>query len=65
MFRFLNIVWTSLKMAIAEFRSNKLRTFLSLLGIHKRQSVEMRRKRQIAGSGSAQSRKQDGFDGLD
>jgi len=33
MFRFLNIVWTSLKMAIAEFRSNKLRTFLSLLGI--------------------------------
>ena len=33
MFRFLNIVWTSLKMAIQEFRSNKLRTFLSLLGI--------------------------------
>jgi len=33
MFRFLNIFWTSLKMAIQEFRSNKLRTFLSLLGI--------------------------------
>jgi len=33
MFRFLNIVATSLKMAIQEFRSNKLRTFLSLLGI--------------------------------
>jgi len=33
MFRFLNIVGTSLKMAIQEFRSNKLRTFLSLLGI--------------------------------
>lgn len=33
MFRFLNIVWSSLKMAIQEFRSNKLRTFLSLLGI--------------------------------
>ncbi len=33
MFRFLNIVWSSLKMAIQEFRSNKLRTFLSLLGV--------------------------------
>jgi len=33
MFRFLNIVGTSLKMALQEFRSNKLRTFLSLLGI--------------------------------
>ncbi len=33
MFRFLNIVLTSLKMALQEFRSNKLRTFLSLLGI--------------------------------
>src|SRR5260221_1518333 len=33
MLRYLEIVWTSLKMAIAEFRSNKLRTFLSLLGI--------------------------------
>jgi len=33
MFRFINIVWSSLKMAIQEFRSNKLRTFLSLLGI--------------------------------
>src|SRR5882762_10430567 len=33
MFRFLNIFWTSLKMALQEFRSNKLRTFLSLLGI--------------------------------
>jgi putative ABC transport system permease protein len=33
MFRFLNIVWSSLKMALQEFRSNKLRTFLSLLGI--------------------------------
>ena len=31
--RFLNIIWTSLKMAITEFRSNKLRTFLSLLGV--------------------------------
>ncbi len=31
--RYLNIIWTSLKMALAEFRSNKLRTFLSLLGI--------------------------------
>ena len=33
MFRFLNIAGTSLKMALQEFRSNKLRTFLSLLGI--------------------------------
>jgi putative ABC transport system permease protein len=33
MFRFLNILGTSLKMAIQEFRSNKLRTFLSLMGI--------------------------------
>jgi putative ABC transport system permease protein len=33
MFRFLEIVWSSLKMALAEFRSNKLRTFLSLFGI--------------------------------
>jgi putative ABC transport system permease protein len=33
MFRQLEIVWTSFKMALQEFRSNKLRTFLSLLGI--------------------------------
>jgi len=33
MFRFLEIVWNSLKMALSEFRSNKLRTFLSLFGI--------------------------------
>ncbi len=33
MFRYLEIIWTSLKMALQEFRSNKLRTFLSLLGI--------------------------------
>src|ERR1700733_10327338 len=33
MFRFLNIIWSSFKMALQEFRSNKLRTFLSLLGI--------------------------------
>src|SRR5579871_1759414 len=33
MFRNLAIVWTSFKMALQEFRSNKLRTFLSLLGI--------------------------------
>jgi putative ABC transport system permease protein len=33
MFSRLEIVWTSFKMAIQEFRSNKLRTFLSLLGI--------------------------------
>ncbi|MGB8193871.1 MAG: ABC transporter permease, partial [Chitinophagaceae bacterium] len=31
--RSLEIIWTSLKMALQEFRSNKLRTFLSLLGI--------------------------------
>ena len=28
--RYLNIIITSLKMALQEFRSNKLRTFLSL-----------------------------------
>ncbi|HEY4108746.1 ABC transporter permease [Puia sp.] len=33
MIRNLAIVWTSFKMALQEFRSNKLRTFLSLLGI--------------------------------
>jgi putative ABC transport system permease protein len=33
MIRYLAIVWTSFKMALQEFRSNKLRTFLSLLGI--------------------------------
>jgi putative ABC transport system permease protein len=33
MFRFVEILWSSLKMALQEFRSNKLRTFLSLLGI--------------------------------
>ncbi len=33
MFRNLEIVWTSFKMALQEFRSNKLRTGLSLLGI--------------------------------
>lgn len=33
MFRYLEIIWTSLKMALQELRSNKLRTFLSLLGI--------------------------------
>lgn len=33
MFRYLEIIWSSLKMALQEFRSNKLRTFLSLLGI--------------------------------
>ena len=33
MFRYAEIIWTSLKMALQEFRSNKLRTFLSLLGI--------------------------------
>ena len=33
MFRFLRIIWTSFKMALQELRSNKLRTFLSLLGI--------------------------------
>jgi putative ABC transport system permease protein len=31
--RYINIIITSLKMALQEFRSNKLRTFLSLLGI--------------------------------
>ncbi len=33
MFRYLEIVWNSFKMALMEFRSNKLRTFLSLFGI--------------------------------
>jgi putative ABC transport system permease protein len=33
MFRFIAIIWTSFKMALQELRSNKLRTFLSLLGI--------------------------------
>src|ERR1700761_260324 len=33
MYRYLEIIWTSFKMALQEFRSNKLRTFLSLLGI--------------------------------
>ncbi len=33
MFRTFRIVWSSLKVALQEFRSNKLRTFLSLLGI--------------------------------
>src|SRR5829696_3776429 len=33
MLRYLEIIWSSLKMALQEFRSNKLRTFLSLLGI--------------------------------
>ncbi|HVY76089.1 MAG TPA: ABC transporter permease, partial [Puia sp.] len=33
MSRYFNIILTSLKMALSEFRSNKLRTFLSLLGI--------------------------------
>src|SRR5579871_3541329 len=33
MLRFAKIVWTSFKMALQELRSNKLRTFLSLLGI--------------------------------
>lgn len=33
MFRNLEIVWNSFKMALQEFRSNKLRTGLSLLGI--------------------------------
>ncbi|MFI5152543.1 MAG: ABC transporter permease [Chitinophagales bacterium] len=33
MFRFLNIIISSFKMALEELRSNKLRTFLSLLGI--------------------------------
>ncbi len=33
MLRFLEIAWNSFKMALTEFRSNKLRTFLSLFGI--------------------------------
>ena len=33
MIRSFRIIWTSLKLALQEFRSNKLRTFLSLLGI--------------------------------
>jgi putative ABC transport system permease protein len=33
MLRFLDIVWNSFKMALEEFRNNKLRTFLSLFGI--------------------------------
>src|SRR6202020_419753 len=33
MFRYLEIIWASFKMALQGFRSNKLRTFLSLLGI--------------------------------
>ena len=33
MFRFIEIIISSFKMAIGEFRSNKLRTFLSLFGI--------------------------------
>jgi putative ABC transport system permease protein len=33
MLRNFEIIWSSLKMAFQEFRSNKLRTFLSLLGI--------------------------------
>ncbi len=33
MSRYWEIVWTSLKMALQELKSNKLRTFLSLLGI--------------------------------
>ena len=33
MLRFFEILWSSLKMALEEFRSNKLRTFLSLFGI--------------------------------
>src|SRR3954467_15980751 len=33
MFRFFEIIGSSFKMAIGEFRSNKLRTFLSLFGI--------------------------------
>ncbi|RYY19493.1 MAG: FtsX-like permease family protein [Chitinophagaceae bacterium] len=31
--RFVAIIWSSLKMALQEFRSNKLRTFLSLFGV--------------------------------
>ncbi|RYG03735.1 MAG: FtsX-like permease family protein, partial [Chitinophagaceae bacterium] len=30
---FIEIIWSSLKMALQEFRSNKLRTFLSLFGV--------------------------------
>ena len=33
MLRFLEIIWSSFKIALQEFRSNKLRTFLSLFGI--------------------------------
>src|SRR2546423_14521393 len=33
MLRYLEIIGTGLKMALEEFRSNKLRTFLSLFGI--------------------------------
>jgi putative ABC transport system permease protein len=33
MFKFVGIIWASFKMALQELRSNKLRTFLSLLGI--------------------------------
>src|SRR5262249_3221262 len=31
--RFAEIIWSSFKMALEEFRANKLRTFLSLFGI--------------------------------
>src|SRR3989337_3242373 len=31
--RFFEIIWSSLKMALLEFKSNKLRTFLSLFGV--------------------------------
>ena len=31
--RFFDIIWSSFKMALEEFRSNKLRTFLSLFGV--------------------------------
>ena len=33
MFKFFEIAWNSFKMALAEFRANKMRTFLSLFGI--------------------------------
>ena len=33
MFRIFEIIGSSIKMALEEFRSNKLRTFLSLFGI--------------------------------
>ncbi len=33
MFKYVEILWNSFKMALTEFRSNKLRTFLSLFGI--------------------------------